>query len=95
MLISIALPPGAEPVMSEAPSHGSYALGGGGGGSDGARLEWVIDEVSEAAGTTSGALEFEVEGDDTDAFFPVVVDFVSQKGVCGVEVSVLLLGTSI
>lgn len=46
----------------------------------------MLDEVSEAAGTTSGSMEFEVEGDDTDAFFPVVVDFVSQKGLCGVEV---------
>lgn len=51
----------------------------------------MLDEVSEAAGTTSGSMEFEVEGDDTDAFFPVVVDFVSQKGLCGVEVRSVLL----
>ena len=51
------------------------------------RLEWTIEEVSEAAGTTSGSMEFECDGDDADACFPVGVDFVSQKGICGVEVS--------
>ncbi|GAA5874827.1 hypothetical protein JCM8547_005252 [Rhodosporidiobolus lusitaniae] len=81
VLISIPLPPGAEPVISEPPTHGSYTVSPHSG-----RLEWSIDEVSEAAGTTSGSLEFEVEGDDTDALFPVAVDFVSQKGMCGVEV---------
>ncbi|KAK4053585.1 coatomer subunit delta [Microbotryomycetes sp. JL221] len=81
VLISLGLPAGAQPTISEAPSNGSYSLS-----PDGQRLEWVLDEVSDNAGTTSGSLEFEVEGDDVDAFFPVVVDFVSQKGVCGVEV---------
>lgn len=81
VLISIALPQGAEPTISEAPSNGSYSLN-----PDTSRLDWVLDEVSEAAGTTNGSLEFEVDGDDTDAFFPVVVDFISQKGLCGVEV---------
>lgn len=52
-------------------------------------MDWVLEEVSEQAGTASGSLEFEVEGEDTDAFFPVVVDFVAQKGLCGVEVSFL------
>ena len=42
--------------------------------------------MSEAAGTTTGSMEFEVDGDDVGAFFPVAVDFVSQKGLCGVEV---------
>lgn len=82
VLISIALPPGAEPTISEAPSNGQYSLN-----ADGSRLDWILDEVSEGAGTTSGSLEFEVQGDDTDAFFPVVVDFVSQQGLCGVQVS--------
>ncbi|KAK4048515.1 coatomer subunit delta [Microbotryomycetes sp. JL201] len=81
VLMSLALPHGAQPTISEAPSQGSYSLS-----SDGSRLDWVLDEVSEQAGSTSGSMEFEVEGDDVDAFFPVVVDFVSQKGVCGVQV---------
>ena len=82
VVISIPLPPGAEPSISEPPAHGAYALN-----PHTNRLEWTIDEVSEAAGTTSGSLEFECEGDDADALFPVAVDFVSQRGMCGVEVS--------
>lgn len=81
VVISIPLPPGAEPSISEPPAHGAYALN-----PHTNRLEWTIDEVSEAAGTTSGSLEFECEGDDADALFPVAVDFVSQRGMCGVEV---------
>jgi len=46
--------------------------------------------VSEAAGTASGSLEFEAQGDDADACFPVKIDFVSQKSMCGVEVHLLL-----
>ncbi|BGP19995.1 coatomer subunit delta [Rhodosporidiobolus nylandii] len=81
VVISIPLPPGAEPVISDPPAHGSYAINPHTG-----RLEWTIEEVSEAAGTRSGSLEFEAEGDDADALFPVAIDFVSQNGMCGVEV---------
>ncbi|GAA6002692.1 coatomer subunit delta [Rhodotorula paludigena] len=81
VVISIPLPPGAEPSISEAPAHGSYAINPHSG-----RLEWTLDEVSEAAGTASGNLEFEAQGDDADACFPVSIDFVSQRGICGVEV---------
>ncbi|GAA6019525.1 hypothetical protein JCM10207_003732 [Rhodosporidiobolus poonsookiae] len=81
VVISIPLPAGAEPVISDPPAHGSYAINPHSG-----RLEWTIDEVSEAAGSGSGSLEFEVEGDDTDALFPVAIDFVSQQSMCGVEV---------
>lgn len=59
------------------------------------RLEWTIEEVSEAAGTTSGSMEFECQGDDADVCFPVGVDFVSQKGICGVDVSLPLFVSSI
>lgn len=86
VVISIPLPPGAEPTISEAPAHGSYAVN-----PHTANLEWMIDEVSEAAGTGSGSLEFEYEAEDTDACFPVEVDFVSQKGICGVEVRCRML----
>lgn len=85
VVISIPLPAGAEPSITEAPAHGSYAINPMTG-----RLEWTIEEVSEAAGTTSGSMEFECDGDDADACFPVGVDFVSQKGICGVEVSLSL-----
>lgn len=82
VVISIPLPPGAEPAISEPPAHGTYSINPHTG-----HLDWAIDEVSEAAGTGSGSLEFECEGDDTDALFPVSVNFVSQRGMCGVEVS--------
>ncbi|GAA5985672.1 hypothetical protein JCM11641_001469 [Rhodosporidiobolus odoratus] len=81
VVISIPLPAGAEPVISDPPAHGSYAINPHSG-----RLEWTIEEVSEAAGTSSGSLEFEAEGEDADALFPVGIDFVSQRGMCGVEV---------
>ncbi|GAA5905589.1 hypothetical protein JCM8208_005779 [Rhodotorula glutinis] len=81
VVISIPLPAGAEPSISEAPAHGSYTVNPHSG-----HLEWTIDEVSEAAGTASGSLEFEAQGDDADACFPVAIDFVSQKSMCGVEV---------
>ncbi|GAA6017853.1 hypothetical protein JCM8202_006174 [Rhodotorula sphaerocarpa] len=81
VVISIPLPPGAEPAISEPPAHGTYSINPHTG-----HLDWAIDEVSEAAGTGSGSLEFECEGDDTDALFPVSVNFVSQRGMCGVEV---------
>ncbi|KAL7338099.1 hypothetical protein BJY59DRAFT_702415 [Rhodotorula toruloides] len=87
VVISIPLSPGAIPSISEAPAHGSYAVNSG-------HLEWTIDEVSEAAGTGSGSLEFEFDAEDADACFPVEVDFVSQKGICGVEVRCRLLSLS-
>ncbi|KAI5481110.1 hypothetical protein MNV49_005545 [Pseudohyphozyma bogoriensis] len=79
--ISVSLPGGAEPTISEAPTVGNFAFN-----PDVPSLDWTIDEVSEAAGTTTGSLEFEVPGDDVDAFFPVAVNFVSQRTMCGVEV---------
>ncbi len=81
VVVSIPLPSGAEPVISDPPAHGDYSINPHTG-----RLEWVIEEVSEAAGTSSGSLEFEVQGDDADELFPVGIEFVSQKGMCGVEV---------
>lgn len=40
-------------------------------------------------GTNTGTMEFEMEAEDVGMFFPVAVEFVSQKGICGVEVSLL------
>ncbi|GAA5827652.1 hypothetical protein JCM11251_001771 [Rhodosporidiobolus azoricus] len=81
VVISIPLPPGSEPVISDPPAHGSYAVNPHTG-----RLEWTIEEISEQAGTENGSLEFEAEGEDADALFPVGIDFVSQSGMCGVQV---------
>ncbi|GAA5930908.1 coatomer subunit delta [Sporobolomyces koalae] len=81
VVISIPLPAGAEPSITDPPAHGEYTLN-----PMTSRLEWTIDEVSEAAGTSSGSMEFECAGDDADACFPVSIDFVSQRGICGVDV---------
>lgn len=80
--ISIPLPPGANPSLSEAPALGECNLNQHTGAFD-----WSLAEVSAAAGSTSGSLEFECEGEDVGAFFPVQIEFVSQKGMLGVEVS--------
>ncbi len=79
--ISIPLPPGASPSLSEAPALGECNLNQHTGAFD-----WSLGEVSEAAGSTSGSLEFECEGEDVGAFFPVQIEFVSQKSMIGVEV---------
>lgn len=81
VFISVPLPPGAEPIISEQPSVGSFVIN-----RETSSLDWTIDEVSEAAGTTTGSMEFEVDGDDTDVFFPVGVAFVSQQTLCGLQV---------
>lgn len=81
LVISIPLPEGAEPTISEAPTVGSYAINPHTGA-----LDWSIDVVSDDAGTTTGSMEFEVECDDAGAFFPVNVEFVSQTTLCGVKV---------
>ena len=79
--ISIPLPAGASPSLSEAPALGECSLN-----QDAGVFEWSLGEVSEAAGAASGSLEFECEGEDVGAFFPVQIQFVSQKSMVGVEV---------
>ncbi|KAK4700675.1 coatomer subunit delta, partial [Phenoliferia sp. Uapishka_3] len=81
LVISIPLPEGAEPNISEAPTVGTYVLNPHTGA-----LDWTIDVVSEEEGTATGSMEFEVDGDDAAAFFPVQVEFVSQTTLCGVKV---------
>ncbi|KAM0755072.1 hypothetical protein T439DRAFT_309935 [Meredithblackwellia eburnea MCA 4105] len=81
VVISIPLPEGTAPTISEAPTVGSYYIN-----PQTNSLDWSIDVVSEDAETSTGSMEFEVDGDDAGAFFPVQVEFVSQKTLCGVEV---------
>lgn len=81
LFISIPLPPNTSPTLSEPPSVGNYSIN-----SENGNLEWSIDEVSEESGVTTGTLEFEVNGDDVEGFFPVGVEFVSENTMCGVEV---------
>lgn len=47
-------------------------------------LTWTIDLIDSS--NTSGSLEFNVQQRNTDAFFPIAVNFASQKLYSGVEV---------
>ena len=73
---------GAYPTITN--SVGSYSIN-----PETHTLDWTIDSISSVSGdddTKSGSLEFTVQGDDTAAFFPIAVDFVSQDAMCGVKV---------
>ncbi|KAF8593895.1 hypothetical protein BDV93DRAFT_535139 [Ceratobasidium sp. AG-I] len=78
VVISIPLPSGAYPTVS---SHtGSWAIN-----PNTHSLDWTAETVSADTETT-GSLEFSVGGDDAEAFFPVKVNFKSEKSLIGVEV---------
>ncbi|KAH8918372.1 hypothetical protein BT69DRAFT_1353967 [Atractiella rhizophila] len=83
--ISIPLPPGSYPTVSESSSetcNGTWSVN-----ADAHSLDWIVPIIStEGEGTNSGSLEFTCPGDDVAYFFPVAVDFVSQQGICGVEI---------
>lgn len=83
VVISIPLPDGAYPSVELA--EGSWAVNPSTN-----TLEWTLDNIN--LDNRSGSLEFSVASgaDDTSAFFPVSVDFVSEKTYC--EVSVRVLG---
>ena len=72
--------PGAFPSINSA--VGTYTIN-----AETHSLDWLIDSVEFDDDTKSGAMEFNVAGDDVAAFFPIAVDFVSQRGLCGVEVN--------
>ncbi|CUA70760.1 Coatomer subunit delta [Rhizoctonia solani] len=78
LVISIPLPSGAYPTVS---SHtGAWSINPGTHS-----LDWMTDSVSSDSEAT-GSLEFSIGGHDTDTFFPVKVDFKSEKSLIGVEV---------
>ena len=47
-------------------------------------LCWHFDQVD--ANSASGSMEFQISGNDTDAFFPVQVGFRSEKLLCPIQV---------
>lgn len=61
-------------------------------------LEWIIPLVSQTPGEDgapcqpTGNLEFNVGGEEPDAFFPVTVSFVGVGSLLGLEVCRLILG---
>ncbi|GAN02742.1 coatomer subunit delta [Mucor ambiguus] len=77
VVISIPLP--AEPTADVTQADGSYFV-------DRARrvLEWQLPVINSS--NKSGLLECSIPGDDANSFFPVVVSFMSEKLICGVDV---------
>ena len=82
VIISIPLPDGAYPDSVTAADGTSWSLD-----DESHALNWLIPNI-EASNEESknGVLEFNVAGEDVNAFFPVAVDFASQSGLCGVKV---------
>lgn len=81
VVISIPIPGGVSPSI-ESPESGSTDVSED-------SIEWTIEEISEQSGVTSGQLEIKIsEGaQDAEVFFPVSVDFVSEKTMGDISVS--------
>jgi hypothetical protein len=50
-------------------------------------LEWQLPVIDSS--NKQGTFEFNIPGDDLNAFFPMSVTFISEKLICDIEVSVL------
>ncbi|KAG2174386.1 hypothetical protein INT43_004409 [Umbelopsis isabellina] len=77
VIVSIPLPSSSQPTVSQVDGEYSY---------DPQRhtLDWQIPIIDSS--NKSGALEFNVAGDDVDAFFPTQVSFFSEKLFCNVDI---------
>ncbi|KAG0049816.1 Coatomer subunit delta [Gryganskiella cystojenkinii] len=75
--IMIPLPQGASPTVGEV--DGEYLVDRQQG-----VLIWQLPSID--ASNPSGSLEFNCEGEDTESFFPVSVQFESEHLVCDVDV---------
>jgi hypothetical protein len=57
-------------------------------------LEWRIDSIAADAESKSGTLEFTVESDDANAFFPIAVEFAARESMVGLAVQSVLAAES-
>ncbi|KAG0235400.1 Coatomer subunit delta [Actinomortierella wolfii] len=80
--IIIPLPHGATPTIGAV--DGEYMVDRQQG-----VLVWQLHSIN--ASNPSGTLEFNCPGEDTDGFFPVSVQFESDRLVCGVDVTSITL----
>ncbi|EKM84345.1 hypothetical protein AGABI1DRAFT_82023 [Agaricus bisporus var. burnettii JB137-S8] len=79
-VISIPLPDGSYPTVT---SHsGEWSLD-----SSSHSISWTIPMISFHDESQSGSLVFSVGGDDTGAFFPVLVNFTAKGSLAGIEVA--------
>ncbi|KAG0248093.1 Coatomer subunit delta [Mortierella polycephala] len=75
--IIIPLPQGATPTVGEV--DGEYSVDRQQGA-----LIWQLASIDSS--NASGSLEFNCQGEDTESFFPVSVQFESERLVCDVDV---------
>jgi hypothetical protein len=77
--VCIRIPLGTTEAVNIVSLDGSYKHNSSQG-----ELEWQLPLVDGS--NASGSMEFTVAQKDTDAFFPITVDFSSQQLFCGIEV---------
>ncbi|PVU91035.1 hypothetical protein BB559_004343 [Furculomyces boomerangus] len=77
VIISIPLPPGKQPIVGDI--DGSYEVNRNAG-----TLDWQVSVIDRNSRT--GSLDFVVDGDNVNLFFPVSVDYKSSTTYCQVHV---------
>ncbi|KAJ2611298.1 coatomer subunit delta [Coemansia sp. RSA 1365] len=78
VVVSIPVPPGTQPTVSDV--DGDYKLN-----RSRSTLDWQIPSID--ASNKNGSLDFSVPGDDSSAFFPVVVSFVCKQPYFDIKVA--------
>ncbi|OZJ05895.1 hypothetical protein BZG36_00895 [Bifiguratus adelaidae] len=76
--ISIPIPQGTQPIVGDI--DGTYSFD-----PHHSTLNWQIPVIDETYST--GSLAFSTPGEDADAYFPVVLNFISDKTFCEVDIS--------
>ncbi|CAJ0829973.1 5748_t:CDS:10, partial [Entrophospora sp. SA101] len=77
VVTSIPLPSGGNPTIGEV--DGDYELN-----RQLKSLEWKLPIINSS--NKQGTFEFNIPGDDLNAFFPMSVTFISEKLICDIEV---------
>ncbi|KAF9925501.1 Coatomer subunit delta, partial [Modicella reniformis] len=76
--IIIPIPQGASPTVGEV--TGQYVVD-----NQQSALIWQLPSISSE--NSSGSLEFNCQGDDTESYFPVSIQFESERLICDVDVT--------
>ncbi|EGG05432.1 uncharacterized protein MELLADRAFT_116836 [Melampsora larici-populina 98AG31] len=81
LVITLQLPEGSAPNVTQC--DGTWKLQT----DDGTwALQWSIAPDESGVAPSTGTMEFNCPRAETDSFFPVTVDFISEKGLCQVSV---------
>ncbi|KAG0147442.1 hypothetical protein CROQUDRAFT_42950 [Cronartium quercuum f. sp. fusiforme G11] len=82
LVITLQLPSGVAPNVTQC--DGDWKLKT----DDGTwALQWTVEADQSGIAPKTGTMEFSCPKADPDAFFPVAVDFISEKGLCQVSVA--------